>query len=494
MKIVLVLCPSWGIETPHLGIALLAASLRKRSFQVQVFDFNVRVHNQYKEKGLWKGEEDLHWEAENDVAKFIEENNKLLDTFVNEICLADSRVIGFSIYNTTWSLSLELAKRIKGKDKNKLVIFGGQRCYPLHAAEGLINDAAVDAVIIGEGEESFVEFVGKIDKLKKMDFCPGVLYKKGKKVINCGMRPPIANINTLPFPDFSDFLLQEYTNPQQLPILSSRGCPYVCVFCSTKLFWVTFRTMSGLRIFREIDYQLNRHQGVRFFTFNDHVINADMQALSEFCDLVLDAKLNRRQDNFAWKELTWRGAAVVREEMDAAFLRKMQAAGCIELEFGIESASLAVRKLMNKPPYDIQILGRVIRDTHNAGIDARVNFMFGFPGETEQDFQETLSFLEKNQAVFDQVHASETFCHIDPGTCLFEHLRAAGISEKRFHPLYWESEDGQNTYPVRLRRHQEFCQLAVSLNIPLSSGGHKIMLHKEHFLKKYEEYLNNNGH
>ncbi len=144
---------------------------------------------------------------------------------------------------------------------------------------------------------------------------------------------------------------------------------------------------------------------------------------------------------------------------------------------------------MHKPPYDLDVLGRVINDTHNAGIDARVNFMFGFPGETEEDFQQTLDFLKKNQSAFSQVHASETFCHIDPGTYLSAHLSQLGVSKKRFHPLYWESEDGKNTYPKRLHRHQEFCRLAVSLNIPLSSGGHKIMLYKDHFLKKYEEYL-----
>lgn len=488
MKIILVLAPSWGIETPHLGIGLLAASLRKRGFEVKVFDFNLRIHNQHKEEGLWKGEEDLRWEDDRDVARFINENNELLDSFVNEVLAADAGVIGFSIYNTTRRLSLELARRIKKKDKNKLLIFGGQQCFPEQAAEGLVNKDPVDAVIIGEGEETLVEFAGKIEKLKKMVFCPGVFYKENGRIINCGMRPPIANIDSLPFSDFSDFSLQEYGNPHQLPILSSRGCPYPCVFCSTKLFWGTFRSMSGSRIFREIDYQLSRHKDVHFFTFNDHVVNADMRVLSDFCDLVIDAKLNRRQDNPSWERLIWRGAVVVRKEMDADFLRKMRSAGCIELEYGVESASLAVRRSMNKAPYDLEILGQVINDTHDAGIDARVNFMFGFPGETREDFVQTLNFLKKNRAAFSQVHASETFCHIDPGTYLSGHLSQLGVLEKRFHPLYWESEDGKNTYPERLRRHQEFCQLAVSLNIPLSSGGHKIMLHKEHFLEEYNKY------
>ncbi|MCX5694688.1 MAG: radical SAM protein [Candidatus Omnitrophica bacterium] len=491
MKVVLILTPSWGIETPPLGIALLAASLRKRGFKVQVFDFNVRFHNQQKERGLWKGEEDLHWESESDIAKFVKENNELLNSFASEVCLTDAQVIGFSIYNTTWRLSVELARRIKEKDKNRILIFGGQRCYPVQAAEGLINNDPVDAVVMGEGEEVLVELIDKIDKLKRIEFCPGVFYKKGGRVIDCGRRPAVANINKLPFPDFSDYNLADYDNPHQLSILSNRGCPYPCVFCSTKLFWAGFRSMNGQRMFSEIDYQLSHHKEVNFFTFNDHVVNADMRALTDFCELVIDAKLNHRNSS-SWEKLIWRGAAVIRDEMSADFMCKMQAAGCTELEYGIESASVAIRKLMNKPPYDLGVLRKVIRDTHSAGIRTRVNFMFGFPGETEDDFQETLNFLKENHIFFDQVHASETFCHIDPGTYLAGHLSQLGVSEKNFHPLYWESRDGRNTYPQRLRRHQEFCQLAVALGIPLSSGGHKIMLHKEYFLEEYNRYKKEN--
>jgi len=488
MKIALILCPSWGIETPHLGIALLSASLRRRGFEVQVFDFNIRVHNLYKEKGLWKGEEDMRWEDDQDVAKFVNENNQLLDAFVQEVLASDARVVGFSIYNTTRRLSIELSRRIKKADQNRFVIFGGQQCFPAQSAEGLLSYSVADAVVIGEGEEVLPELASKIEKLKRIEFCPGVLYKKNGQLVEYAARPPIFDLNSLPFPDFSDFDLSKYGSPHQMPILASRGCSYPCVFCSTKLFWVTFRSMSGERIFREIDYQLSRYPGVHFFTFNDHLINADMQALSDFCDLVLEAKINRKGDNPAWEKLIWRGAVVIRREMDLDFMRKMKAAGCIELEYGVESASLRIRKSMNKLPYDLEILGKVINDTYQAGIDARVNFMFGFPGEAQEDFQQTLDFLKKNREAFSQVHASETFCHIDPGTYMSGHLRQMGVAEKNFHPLYWESVDGKNTYPERLRRHQEFCQLAVSLNIPLSSGGHKIMLYKEHFLQEYQRH------
>ncbi len=487
MKIILVLCPSWGIETPHLGIALLASNLRRRGFQVKVFDFNIQVQNKYKEKELWKSEEDVHWESEASVLEFINANEELLDSFTNEICSTDAHVIGFSIYNTTQKLSLELAKRIKKKDKSKLVIFGGQQCFPKTAAECLIKNEAVDAVVIGEGDEILPELMGKVEKLHRIDFCPGIIYKEKGNIIDCGARPPISNLDYLPFADFSDFSLDSYDNPHQLPILSSRGCPYQCVFCSTKLFWGKYRYMSGERIFKEVEYQINKHKGVHFFTFNDHAINANMQSISRFCDLVLEAKSDKGRGNPEWGKLCWRGGAVIRDEMDKEFINKMKAAGCIELEYGVESASMRVRRLMKKPPYNIRIIERVIRDTHDAGIGARVNFMFGFPGETEEDFEETLNFVKRNREFFVQVHPSETFCCIDPGTCLFNRPKEFGVASQ-YHSLFWNSLDGKNTYPERLRRHQAFCELADALDIPLSPGGHKIILHKEYFLEEYYKY------
>ncbi len=487
MKITLILCPSWGIETPHLGIALLVANLRRQRFQVEVCDLNIRIHNKYKEKGLWKSEEDVHWEDDNSTSQFIKENDVYLESFVDEVLSKDAGVIGFSIYNTTKRLSLELAKRIKKKDKNKIIIFGGQQCFPKESAEGLIKDEAVDAIVMGEGDEVLPELIGKIEKLKRIDFCPGLIYKENGKIVDCGIRPPVSNLDGLSLPDFSDFSLQSYDNPHQLPILSSRGCPYQCVFCSTKLFWIKYRAMSGENIFREMEYQLNRYKDIYFFTFNDHVINADMQALSKFCDLILETKSNRIHSDSNWDRLCWRGAAVIRDEMDKEFIKKMRDAGCMELEYGVESASPKIRRLMRKPPYDISIIERVIRDTHKSGIRARVNFMFGFPGETEEDFEETLNFLRRNREFFAQVHPSETFCCIDPGTYLFSHPEEFGVTS-RYHSLFWESVDGKNIYPERLKRHQIFCELADSLNIPLSPGGPKISLHKDLFLEEYNKY------
>jgi len=489
MKISLVLCPNWGTETPHMGIALLAANLRRHSHDVRVFDLNIRVQRGIQgNRDIWKTEDVRQWSKADFTADFIVEKNATMDIFVEEILASDAHIIGFSIYNSTYFTSLELARRIKKKDSSKIIIFGGQFCYPKINAETLARYECVDIVVIGEGEDVLIEIINKLEATEKIDFCAGIIFKDNGNLVSCGLREPIANLDDLPFADFSDFTLSMYDNPSQLPIFLSRGCPYACVFCSTKLFWMRYRAMSGERVFKEIEYRMDRYKDVHFFTFNDHVMNADMRNLSVLCDLIIDAKSKRKQNNPNWEKVGWSGAAVLRDGMTTDFLKKMKDAGCVELEYGAESGSTRVRKLMKKSPYEIDILEQVIRDTYAVGIGARVNFMFGFPGETEEDFQETLTFLKRNKDYFSQVHPSESFCCIDQGTYLFERPEEFGVIDKHS-SLFWSTSDGKNTYPERLRRHQVFCELAESLNIPLSPGASRIKQHKDDLLLEYDSYL-----
>lgn len=488
MKILLVLCPSWGIETPHLGIALLVANLRKHGLDVEVRDFNIRIHNRDKKKNLWKSEEDVHWEDQDFLNEFIRNNDAVLDSYVEEILATRAEVVGFSVYNTTKRLSLELAKRIKEKDRSRIIVFGGPMCFPPPAVGSIIREPAVDAVVIGEGDEIIVNIMRNLASSGKPGPCPGVVYKDNGQIIDCGMAEPIMDMDRLPYPDFSDFDLEMYDNPSQIPIVLGRGCPYPCAFCNTKLFWVRYRAKTGDRFFREVLHQLNRYENAHFFTLNDHTINANMKSLSRFVDLAIELKTKRGNERKNYAQLSWRGAAVIREEMDKEFIKKLRLSGCIELEYGIESASDRVRKLMRKPPDDIKTVERVIRETTEAGIGVRANFMFGFPGETDEDFEETLEFLRRNKDYFVQVHPSETFCHIDPGTYMYSHPEEFGIKNYKGNSLYWESIDGKSVYLERLRRHQVFCQVANSLKIPLSPGGHKILLHKQHFVDDFLRY------
>jgi radical SAM superfamily enzyme YgiQ (UPF0313 family) len=109
----------------------------------------------------------------------------------------------------------------------------------------------------------------------------------------------------------------------------------------------------------------------------------------------------------------------------------------------------------------------VLRVTHQAGISTQANFMFGLPTETEDDFRQTLEFLKRNRENIDSVLASQSFCVIDRGTFLYTHAQDFGIRNSDHH-LYWETNG--NNYAERFRRYEEFCQLALALGLPETSG------------------------
>ncbi|MBM3254198.1 MAG: hypothetical protein FJZ16_08090 [Candidatus Omnitrophica bacterium] len=120
--------------------------------------------------------------------------------------------------------------------------------------------------------------------------------------------------------------------------------------------------------------------------------------------------------------------------------------------------------------YKIIDADKVLKATHDAGITVTGNFMFGFPGEAEEDFQMTLDFIKRNAKYLDRVYPSRTFCAIEEFSYLVSHLEEFNINPNPPNHLYWETIDGKNTYPDRLRRCEEFCDLAYSLGIEVGCG------------------------
>jgi len=154
--------------------------------------------------------------------------------------------------------------------------------------------------------------------------------------------------------------------------------------------------------------------------------------------------------------------------MNERLLKKLRASGCVWLSYGIESGSQRVLEAMNKK-FSLKVAQSVLQATKNAGIELQVNFMFGLPTETREDFDCTLQFLRENRQYMDTILASQSFCVIDKGTHLYNHAERFGIRNSKHH-LYWDSNNGENDYRERNRRYEEFCRLALSLGIPETSG------------------------
>lgn len=480
VNIALVLASGWGRNSPPYTLALFCAILKRKNYQVYPFDINNVLYHMSKEKdkALWNWEESFFWQKKESVEQYALENSEMLDLLVERILDSRAKIIGFSVYSTTKLMSLELARRIKAKEPDTYIIFGGTECQRRIDGNNLIQQDCVDFLFFDEADEALGELIELLVKGGDLSSCKGMAYKKNGLVIDTGYRSPLKNLDSLPFVDFSQFDLCSYKDqdPVVLKIATSRGCPEQCVYCSTKASVEKFRTMSGERIFQEIVHQaksfkkgINKDR-VLYLFFSDLLLNANVEVFKEWTARLAEA----RKEGKDLKDINikWYGQIILRNDMPGELLENVKESGCNILNYGVESGSNKVLKDMKKR-INAQGMERAIRQIYEAGIPARGNFMFGFPTETEEDFEQTLQFLERNGRYMKEIYPSRTFCALESFSYLDNHKEEFGISLPHTggENLFWESQEGNNNYLVRLKRYEEFCEQAASLSHqPLLTG------------------------
>ncbi len=465
MKVALIQCPAWGTYDPPLALAQLSSCLKKAGHKIFVLDMNIKLYRnrQDNHKNMWAWEQSQFWYDLTSVKKFFNGNSKTIEGYLSEIIEKNIDIIGFSISASSRLASLETAKLIKKMNPKVLTVFGGPLFLERRFIDLVLEDSSVDIVIIGESEITLNELLEFVEEKKDISTCKGMALKRENKIVVTEPRQPISDLDVLPFLDFSKLPLTDYDDSRHIPIMSSRGCVLNCVFCSSRSFWSGYRTMSGQRIFKEIEFQ-KAHLGKLYphlghVDFMDLVFNGNLKTLEEFCEFMIKAEF----------KIAWTANMIIRQDMTSDILKKIKEAGCEHILFGIESGSPRILKLMRKN-YRIEDADRIIKELHELGIIVTCNFMFGFPGEREEDFQLTLDFIRRNAKYLDRVYPSRTFCAIEEFSYLPSHLNEFNIKPNPPNHLYWESVDGKNTYPERLRRCEEFCALASSLGIEVGCG------------------------
>lgn len=460
--VALIQMPGWGIDTPPLAAASLSAYLRGQGYKVMPVDANAELHHLNREKHGrgWRVDVTDFWNDPPAVEGFIRDNRSILDRYTGAIIASGAKVIGFTVYDSSYLMSLYLAREIKSRAKDRVIVFGGPQASGFMAGGRILEDnPEVDFVVEGEGEETLLEIVEKVISSGGPGVCAGARCRSGAGIVAGPRREPIADLDALPFPDFSDFDLRLYRHSFRLPIASSRGCVNRCIYCNERPFWGRYRSKSGESIFGEVKSQLEKYPGVFFFDFHDSLVNGDISALEKFCDLVIRGKVR----------IIWIGQAIVRKEMNYELYKKLRMSGCLGLAYGLETASSALAGKIGKTFSRGADIDGMLADSTKAGVGCALNFMFGLPGETDEDAGMNIDLINRNAGKIAALNPSPSFCAICPGTPACEDPGKYGIDLAKG-PIHWESADGSNNYSKRRERFERFIAAARGLGIPSVSS------------------------
>lgn len=411
-KIALIRCPlasHWNIP---LALPSLAAFIEIYDYDVKCWDLNLEFHDYLCAKGLPLSllDEKKWYRSQIDpqVEAILAE---LVEPWAEIILRETPTVVGFSVPIVTVKASLMLAQVIKKLDHNVVTVFGGPEC--MYSWINLIKDDAVDFVILGEGEQPFVDLLQSLDRGEKQVHNRAVVAKNTRDQPHA-----IAindNLNQLPYPDFSKMEIERYADQGvvDIPIFGSVGCIRNCSFCSRHFLNGKYRYKSPHRIVGELERGVNLY-GTKSFFFVDSLINGKIDQLSEWTSLVVDKQMGIR----------WHSNAILNPDTTKDVLATMRQSGCIRLWYGLESGSPSILKDMKKFE-DISIIERVIRDTHDVGIIATCFIIVGYPTETDAHFQETLDFLKRNKNHIDEVYP--LLCEVQDETMLGGGKKKYGI-------------------------------------------------------------------
>lgn len=450
MKILLVQCPFWLTETPPYNLALLNAILKKRGYESDVMDLNIEFYNTLSKYDAWPSSEKNsdYYHDELYISEIFIKYKSTINNFIQRILDSKASVLGFTVYDTSELFTNRFIKIVKEKDSNRIIVVGGPQYIRNMVKEKALHNTSADAICLGEADISFPDWLDSIKKSKSKLSAnqKPVIKSEDEIIVDDGKHLLLNDLDSLPFADYSGFDLSKYTRTT-LPISTNRGCINRCIFCSECHRYDKFRTRSAESIYNEIIYHKNKYPHIKEFWFNGSLVNGDIKVLSDLCDLIIKNKV----------KIGWNGQAVIRKEMTIKLLNKLKMSGCFTLIYGVESGNNKILKQMRRN-YTANIASKVLSNTFKAGINANFNIIVGFPTETEKEFKDTISFIDKNMKYANTLTVN--VLHVQKESEMGKNIEKWGIKPTIDLDTFWITKDGKNNHDERLRRFNICCSIA----------------------------------
>ena len=381
---------------PPLGLGYIAAALKKQGVEVELVDCTFMGFHEAVER----------------------------------IKRAKPQIVGFYSMFSMKKTTLELAQTLRdGGLDGCLFVVGGP--LPSWAPEGFLD--VFDVVAVGEGEKTMSELVDCVVQGKELIGVKGLVFKDGKRIVNTGSREFIEDLDSLAFPTRDLFDNEAYKKYYRdrfgysiTSMITSRGCPFSCDFCSRPIFGADMRTRSVGSIVDEVEEIAAL--GYDRVWFADDCFTLNRNHLLGVCSEIV-----KRGVDVGWECLSRV------DTMDAQVAEGMKRAGCIGVFFGIESGNDSVLDIMKKKITTAQAK-HAVYEAKAAGLKVGAFFIVGYPGESDKTVLDTVRFASSLPLDY----LSFTLPYPIPGTPLYERVKGKGVL----------IEDWEEPKNYRLIRHK----------------------------------------
>jgi len=384
-----------GGALPPLGLAYIAAYLRKNGFSVDVADAaTLRL-------------------KEDELIRMIAEKRP--------------SVIGVSSLTPTYHRAVTIGERIKKEFPQALTVIGGHHAT-IEPVKTLMDNSCFDILVFGEGEYTLLELIERyrdagyqrkafLNNTGLLRSIKGVVFRSDNVPVVNEKRDFIADLDNLPDPAWDLLpmdrylpLPNQYMRKPVVHMLVIRGCPSDCTFCSCNaVFGRRIRKTSPARVVRAIKHVMKEY-GTKEISFWDDTITASKSWITEFCNKIIDERL----------DITWTCLSRV-DTVTKDMLQLMKKAGCWNIFFGFETASQLLLDNINKhitPERSRQVM----RWMKEVGIEVRASFMLALPGEKPADAFDTVRFAIELDPDYAQFCITTPY----PGTKLYDEISRYG--------------------------------------------------------------------
>jgi anaerobic magnesium-protoporphyrin IX monomethyl ester cyclase len=373
------------VSFPPLGLALIAASLKKDGHNIKVIDAAIGKLGQYAEVDVSL----INSTLPQDTALVTSglSFHEILKLIPNEV-----ELIGFScMFSIDWISDRQLINYISQNRPNAFLVAGGE------SASGMPNVfleqcKGLSACVVGEGEDTILELAEKLKQKQDLIDVNGLVFKRNGHIVRTPKRERLRKLDELPIPAWEDFPVASYPRPLisddgvariTLPLIATRGCPYQCTFCTSPDMWGTRYFMrSPNSVVNEMGY-LKSTFDVANFDFFDLTAIIQKKWVIEFSNLLKDKELN----------IKWRFPAGTRSEaIDEEVIKALSSSGCREIIYAPESGSDRMLELIKKK-VNIPKMMESMELAKKYGMKVQINMIIGLPGEKHSDIFKTIWFL-----------------------------------------------------------------------------------------------------